>query len=171
MKSSIFPRFCSLHRTYPNIFTIFGPAYNFLHKFKHKALLNQKGKKENNLKPGEAQPNGPQAGPHGRCAGALPPHTVTDGRVPLVRPSFFLSLRDAHGEVPPVSFFFNTHGGSATAPAAVGEGLSPCACAHQPRLREPIANTQTCSTLSLPPRPREWRAAAIADRGPATRAR
>ena len=100
MKSSIFPRFCSLHRTYPNIFTIFGPAYNFLHKFKHKALLNRKGKKENNLKPGEAQPNGPQAGPHGRCARALPLHAVTDGRVPLVRPSFFLSLRDADGEVP-----------------------------------------------------------------------
>jgi len=135
-----------------------------------------KQKKENNTMPRAAQELGPQAGPSvlgpcARCTHLLPPQAVTDGRVPLVRPSFLLSLRDADGEVPPVTSFF-TRGGTATAPAAVGEGLSPCARAPaSPRLREPIADTQSCSTLSLPPRPREWRTAAMTDRGPATRAR
>ena len=71
---------------------------------------------------------------HTSTARALPLHAVTDGRVPLVKPSFFLSLRDTDGEVPPVSFFFNTHDGSATAPAAVGEGLGPRARAQRLRL-------------------------------------
>ena len=74
--------------------------------------------------PRVAQEFGPQAGPSllpTRAQRARSPsHAVTDGRVPLVRPSFPLSLRDADGETPPVSSFFFTCGGTATAPAAVG---------------------------------------------------
>jgi hypothetical protein len=86
-----------------------------------------------------AQEFGPQAGPsalgpRGRCARLPLPQVVTDGRVPLVRLPLLSSLRDAEGKVPPVSFSFNTHGGSATTPAAGGEGLSPRARAHQHRL-------------------------------------
>jgi len=67
---------------------------------------------------------------------ALPPplHAVADERVPLVRPSSSLSLRDADGVAPPVSSSFLTRGGTATAPAAVSEVLDPCARAHWHRL-------------------------------------
>ena len=98
-----------------------------------------KQKKENNTMPRAAQELGPQAGPsalgpRGRYTRLLLPQAVTDGRAPLVRLPFLPSLRDADGKVPPVSFSFNTHGGSATTPAAGGEGLSPRARAHQHRL-------------------------------------
>ena len=62
---------------------------------------------------------------------------------PCAEPALSLSLQDADGEVPPVSFVFATHGSSATASATVGEGLGPRARAHQPRL--------AFATLLLPP--------------------
>ena len=85
-----------------------------------------KKKKENNTMPRVAHELGPQAGlsalgPRGRSARLLL-QAVTDGRVPLVKLPLLSSLRDADGKVPRISFSFNTHGGSATTPAAGGEG-------------------------------------------------
>jgi hypothetical protein len=57
--------------TYTKIFIIFGSANNLLYKFKHPAFLNKK-EKENNMKLGEAQPKGPQAGPYSRRARPRP---------------------------------------------------------------------------------------------------
>jgi len=96
---------------------------------------------------------GPQAGPlcsaHAGAARVLSPLcTVTEERVPLVRPSSPLSLRDADGVTPPVSSFSATHGGTAAAPAAVSEVLGPRACAHQ--LRLDFATPLTPSTHALP---------------------
>jgi len=52
MEVNIFLMFYSLHRTYLNIFTIFGSAHTFLHKTKHKSISNIKEKE-----------NTPEAGP------------------------------------------------------------------------------------------------------------
>ena len=62
MEFNIFPMFYSLHRTYPNISTIFGSAHNFLHKFKHQSLLIQKEKGKSH------------------CAGAAGPLNLGPGR-------------------------------------------------------------------------------------------
>ena len=154
MKLNIFLVFCLFHRTCIKIPMIFESVHNFSHKFKHKAPLKQKEKE----KQFETR-RGPAKWPAGRPTQALNPPPP-------------LSLPDADGEAPPVSCVFTAHGGSATAPAAVGEGLSPCAHAPaSPHLREPIATTESCSTPFLPPRPRERWTAAMTDRGPATRAR
>ena len=112
---------------------IFGSVYNFLHNSTYQAFLSKKKKGKHTVlrgRPAWTRPKSarePSRVTRGRCLS----HAATDGWVPLVRPSFLLSLRDADG---PVSFFFITHGGSATAPAAVGEGLGPHARAHQHRL-------------------------------------
>jgi len=70
MEPSIFPMFSTLHRTYPNIFTIFGPAHNFLHKIKHKTFLNPKEKGKTALLLRLARLRSAQVGP--RAVRALP---------------------------------------------------------------------------------------------------
>ena len=153
IESNIFSVFYLFHRTYTKISMIFESVSNFLHKIKHTSqfCIKEKGK--------------------GHCSYGRPARLWPKPAHALNPPSP-LSLQDADGEVPPVSFVSTTHGGSATAPAAVGEGLGPRARATAPpQPRDPIAITQTRSTLSLPPRPREWWVAAVADHRPATRAR
>jgi hypothetical protein len=58
------------------------------------------------------------------------------------------SLRDADGATPPVSCVLTVHGGSAMAPAAVGEGFRPSARAH--RLHLDFATPWTPSIHALP---------------------
>ena len=60
MEFNIFPMFYPLHRTYPNIFTIFGSAHNFLHKIKHNLNLHKKEKEKRHCAAG---------GPAARLAG------------------------------------------------------------------------------------------------------
>ena len=49
METSIFPVFYTLHGTYSYIFTILGPAHNFLYKFKHQPKFAQKEKENGTL--------------------------------------------------------------------------------------------------------------------------
>jgi len=101
IESNIFPRFYSFYRTYTKIFIIFGSVHDFLYKIKHQAFLNQKKKDNNTLLLRPARLASAQAGPR-------------------VQPALLPSLKVADGEVPPVSSFSLTCGGSAATLAAVG---------------------------------------------------
>ena len=102
--------FYSFYGIYTKIFIIFGSVPTFLHNFKFQAFLNKKGKGETTLccaRPAcSAHAHGPSAR-HTRALRALPPpHAVTDGRVPPVRPSAPFPLcrtltRRPHPSAPP----------------------------------------------------------------------
>ena len=145
--------FYSFYGIYTKSFIIFGSVPTFLHNFKFQAFLNKKEKEKPHcavLGPRARPMRAAQAlSPRGRCARS--PLLMRPARQTLLP---LLSLQDADGETPPVSSFSFTRGGTAAASATASEGLSPSARA-----------------LPLLPRPRERRAAAMADRGPATRAR
>jgi hypothetical protein len=115
IESNIFPVFYLFHRTYTKISMIFESVSNFLHKIKHTSqfCIKEKGK--------------------GHCSYGRPARLWPKPAHALNPPSP-LSLQDADGEVPLVSFVSTTHGGSAMAPAAVGEGLGPRARAQRLRL-------------------------------------
>jgi len=134
IEPNIFPMLYPFYEIRTKSFIIFGSAHDLLHKIKHIAKTAQKEKEKNTVqrvagKSARRPAHSCSAYARAACA-ALSLHAVTNERVPLVRPSSPLSLRDADGEVPPVSSFSVAHGGSATTPASVGEGLGPCARVH-----------------------------------------
>jgi len=156
MEYNIFSMFYPLHRTYPNIFTIFGSAHNFLHKIKHNLNLHKKEKEKRHCAAG-----GPAAWPAGRpicSANAL--------RAPSPP-----SSRRRWQRAPAVSIVPHLAGGSVVLPAAAG-GVPALATKHSDfaspsRPRWPCL--RACYPLSLP-WPHTWRTAALAARRPATRA-
>jgi hypothetical protein len=108
MEYNIFSMFYPLHRTYPNIFTIFGSAHNFLHKIKHNLNLHKKEKEKRHCAAG-----GPAAWPAGRpicSANALrapsppPPHDVADSGPPLSASSLTLPAARLSSRPPLVGF-------------------------------------------------------------------
>ena len=98
--------FYSLHRTYSNIFIIFGSVHNFLHKIKHKSNLHKKEKR----------------------------HCAAGGPVP--RPAVWpiRSAHALRAPSPPVSFVSHAASSLAALPVAVSGVPSPRWSAQQPRL-------------------------------------
>ena len=101
--------FYSLHRTYSNIFTIFGPAHIFLHKNKHKSISNIK-EKENTpqaspLTVPTDRPNSLACQPVHASVPPLPSLSplVADGRAPLVSSVFFLASWPVGATLPRLS--------------------------------------------------------------------
>jgi len=168
--------FYSFYGSYTQISMIFESAQDLLHKFKHSAFLNKKGKRKTSwsrgrpawLRPRPARALGP------RGLRALPPLcAVTDERVPLVRPPLPASLSGTLTGMPHLS-------APSSSRAAALPWLRPSLarfepapeCASAPRQPcDSVATTRGRSTSLFPPRPREWRTAMAVTRRPATRAR
>jgi len=115
MEFNIFPMLYSPHRTYSNIFTIFGSTHNFLHKIKHNLHKKRKGKRQ-------CVVGGPVTRPAGR---------PSDSARVLCVPS---PSRRCWQRAPAVSFVSHAAGGLAALPVAVSGGPSPRWGAQRPRL-------------------------------------